>query len=163
MTSLHSAARRRRAVAAVGAVSAGLLVLTACGDKPSPVATVTVGSDSVHSEASCFDHGKEIKQEELTTCLQNQDVRTLRVDQDETVRFGVDPEIAESRWVILMNGRPLVEDSGRTYRTIPASVFFSSQYGAQGNSTTVAIQSLDPDDKAKTTGLWTFKLQRGDN
>jgi hypothetical protein len=163
MTSLHSAARRRRAVAAVGAVSAGLLVLTACGDKPSPVATVTVGSDSVHSEASCFDHGKEIKQEELTTCLQDQDVRTLRVDQDETVRFGVDPEIAESRWVILMNGRPLVEDSGRTYRTIPASVFFSSQYGAQGNSTTVAIQSLDPDDKAKTTGLWTFKLQRGDN
>lgn len=163
MTSLHSAARRRRAVAAVGAVSAGLLVLTACGDKPSPVATVTVGSDSVHSEASCFDHGKEIKQEELTTCLQDQDVRTLRVDQDETVRFGVDPEIAESRWVILMNGRPLVEDSSRTYRTIPASVFFSSQYGAQGNSTTVAIQSLDPDDKAKTTGLWTFKLQRGDN
>ncbi|MGW0927138.1 DUF2771 domain-containing protein [Streptomyces sp. NPDC002644] len=163
MTSLHSAARRRRAVAAVGAVSAGLLVLTACGDKPSPVATVTVGSDSVHSEASCFDHGKEIKQEELTTCLQDKDVRTLRVDQDETVRFGVDPEIAESRWVILMNGRPLVEDSGRTYRTIPASVFFSSQYGAQGNATTVAIQSLDPDDKAKTTGLWTFRLQRGDN
>ncbi|WP_448315479.1 DUF2771 domain-containing protein [Streptomyces sp. CO7] len=162
MTTMHSAARRRRAVAAVGAVSAGLLALSAC-DAPSPVATVTVNSDTVHSEASCWNDGKAISSEELTSCLQDKDVPTLKVNQDETVRFGVDQEIAESRWVILMNGRPLVEDSGRTYRTIPGSVFFSSQYGAQGNSTVVAVQALDKDDKAKTTGLWTFKLKRGDD
>jgi hypothetical protein len=160
MTSLHSAGRRRRVVAAVGAVSAGLLVLSAC-DKPSPVATVTVGSESVHSEASCYAHGEEIKPDELTSCLSDKNVPTIKVDQDETVRFGVDPEIAESRWVILMNGKPLVADSERTYRTIPGSIFFSPQYGAQGKSTTIAIQALDPDDKAKTTGLWTFKLEEG--
>ncbi|MEU3553565.1 DUF2771 domain-containing protein [Streptomyces fragilis] len=159
---MHSAARRRRAVAAVGAVSAGLLALSAC-DAPSPVATVTVNSDTVNSEASCWNDGKAIDDKELTSCLQDKDVPTLKVNQDETVRFGVDQEIAESRWVILMNGRPLVEDSGRTYRTIPGSVFFDPQYGAQGNSTVVAIRALDEDDKARTTGLWTFKLKRGDD
>jgi hypothetical protein len=162
MTTMHSAARRRRAVAAVGAVSAGLLVLSAC-DAPSPVASVTVGTDTVHTEASCYNDGKAINSEELTSCLQDKDVPSLKVNQDETVRFGVDPEIADNRWVILMNGRPLVEDSSRTYRTIPGSVFFSSQYGAQGDSTVVAVQALDADDKAKTTGLWTFKLKRGDS
>ncbi|MGW3730118.1 DUF2771 domain-containing protein, partial [Streptomyces sp. NPDC000851] len=46
MTTMQSVVRRRRAVAAAGAVSAGLLVLSAC-DKPSPMSTITVGSSSV--------------------------------------------------------------------------------------------------------------------
>ena len=56
MTTLHSRSRRRRVVAAAGAVSAGLLVLSAC-DKPSPIATITVGTNSVNSEATCYNDG----------------------------------------------------------------------------------------------------------
>ncbi|MFF9808929.1 DUF2771 domain-containing protein [Streptomyces coeruleorubidus] len=155
MTTLQSAVRRRRAVAAAGVVSAGLLVLSAC-DKPTPMATVTVGSDSVNSEATCGGEGDALKSSDLTQCLKDKGVKTISVDPDETVRFGVDPEIADKGWTILMNGQPLTDSSTKTYRTIPGSVFFNAQYGAQGNSTLVSIKEGEKD----TSGLWNFKLEK---
>jgi poly(3-hydroxybutyrate) depolymerase len=65
---MQSAVRRRRAVAAAGAVSAGLLVLSAC-DKPTPVSTITVGRNSVHTEATCYNDGDAVKTAELAKCL----------------------------------------------------------------------------------------------
>src|SRR5690242_15753921 len=160
MTSVQSAVRRRRAVAAAGAVSAGLLVLSAC-DKPTPLSTITVGRSSVSSEASCGGEGKTLQTSDLTKCLQDKDIKSITVDPDETVRFGVDPEIADKRWTILMNGQPLTEDSDKTYRTIPGSVFFNAQYGAQGNSTLVTIKAGDGKKGGNTvTGLWSFKLKK---
>jgi hypothetical protein len=153
MTSLQSAVRRRRAVAAVGAVSAGLLALSAC-DKPTPIATITVGGDSVHSEATCYNDGNALKTTDLAKCLKSD--KTLEVDPDETVRFGVDPDIADNGWTILMNGQPLVESTKKTYRTIPGSVFFNAQYGASGDSTWVSVKEGDKD----VTGLWSFKLRK---
>lgn len=157
MTSLRSAstARRRRAVAAVGAVGAGLLVLSAC-DKPTPISTITVGSSSVNSEASCWDDGKELKTAAVAECLKDTDIKSITVDPDETVRFGVDPEIADKGWTILMNGQPLTDASTKTYRTIPGSVFFNAQYGAQGNSTLVSIK----EGENEVNGLWSFKLKK---
>ncbi|MFG3659264.1 DUF2771 domain-containing protein [Streptomyces sp. NPDC047706] len=152
---MQSAVRRRRAVAAAGAVSAGLLVLSAC-DKPSPMSTITVGSNSVSSEATCYDDGATLKTTELAGCLKDSGIKTISVDPDETVRFGVDPEIAEEGWTILMNGQPLTDASTKTYRTIPGSVFFNAQYGAQGNSTLVSIKEGEQD----VTGLWSFKLKK---
>ena len=101
MTSLRSAstARRRRAVAAVGAVGAGLLVLSAC-DKPTPISTITVGRSSVNSEASCYDDGKELKTADVAECLKDKDIKSIKVDPEETVRFGVDPDIADKGWTI---------------------------------------------------------------
>ncbi|MET8246071.1 DUF2771 domain-containing protein [Streptomyces sp. NPDC005202] len=162
MTTLQSAVRRRRAVAAAGAVSAGLLVLSAC-DKPTPISTITVGRTSVSSEATCGGQGNALKTADLTKCIKSTDVKTIKVDPDETVRFGLDPDIADKRWVILMNGQQLVEDSNKTYRTIPGSVFFNTQYGAQGNSTLVTIKALDGKTNSQTaTGLWSFKLKKED-
>ncbi|MDW4908822.1 DUF2771 domain-containing protein [Streptomyces sp. ADMS] len=157
MTSLRSAstARRRRAVAAVGAFGAGLLVLSAC-DKPTPIATITVGSSSVNSEASCYDGGKELKTAAVAECLKDTDIKSITVDPDETVRFGVDPEIADKGWTILMNGQPLTDASTKTYRTIPGSVFFNAQYGAQGNSTLVSIK----EGENEVNGLWSFRLKK---
>ena len=157
MTTLQSAVRRRRAVAAAGAVSAGLLVLAAC-DKPTPMATITVGSDSVSSEATCGGEGEALNTEALNKCLQDKDIDEISVDPDETVRFGVDPEVADNGWVILMNGQPLVEPSKKPYRTIPGSVFFNAQYGAQGDSTLVSIQ----EGEESATGLWSFRLKKDD-
>lgn len=146
---------RRRAVAALGAVSAGLLVLSAC-DKPTPLATITVGDKSVSSETDCYNDGKEVKTADLAKCLKDSGIKSIKVDPDDTVRFGVDPKIADKGWTILMNGQPLTESSKKTYRTIPGSVFFNAQYGASGNSTLVSIREGD----TPVTGLWSFKLKK---
>ncbi|MEU4166528.1 DUF2771 domain-containing protein [Streptomyces sp. NPDC026665] len=149
------AARRRRAVATVGAVSAGLLTLSAC-DKPTPIATVTVGTKSVSSEADCYNDGDALKAD-LTGCLRSKDIKSITVDPDETVRFGVDPKIADEGWTILMNGQQLLpETTNKTYLTIPGSVFFNQQYGATGNSTLVSVR----EGKTSPTGLWSFKFKK---
>lgn len=151
----RDAARRRRAVAAAGAVAAGLLLLTAC-EKPTPMSTITVGTTSVSSEASCYNDGNALSTASLTSCLKDTDIKSVTVDPDDTVRFGVDPKIADSGWTILMNGQALTDSSNKTYRTIPGSVFFNAQYGAQGNSTLVSIKEGDKTVK----GLWSFKLKK---
>lgn len=147
--------RRRRAVAAAGAVSAGLLVLSAC-DKPTPLATVTVGSSTVSEEATCGGEGDVLKADAVTKCLKGTGISSISVDPDETVRFGVEPDIADKGWTILMNGQPLTDSSTKTYRTIPGSVFFNAQYGAQGNSTLVSIK----EGEKEVTGVWSFKLKK---
>ncbi|WP_234328215.1 DUF2771 domain-containing protein [Streptomyces sp. NRRL S-37] len=151
----HRAVRRRRAVAAVGAVSAGLLVLAAC-DKPTPMATITVGGDSVSSEATCGGEGEALNTETLNKCLQDKGIDEITVDATKEVRFGVDPEIADHGWTILMNGQPLVDSSKKTYQAIPGSVFFNAQYGAQGDSTLVSIK----EGEQSATGLWSFRLKK---
>ncbi|MER6674555.1 DUF2771 domain-containing protein [Streptomyces sp. NPDC000983] len=162
MTTLQSVVRRRRAVAAAGAVSAGLLVLSAC-DKPTPIATITVGTSSVSEEATCGGGDETLKTEDLTACLKDTDIKSLTVDPDKTVRIGVDPEIADKRWSILMNGQPITDDFDKTYQEIPGSVFFNAQYGAQGNSTLVSIKAGDGEKGGEAvTGLWSFKLKKED-
>src|SRR3954462_3044415 len=129
MTSMQSTAVRRRAVAAAGAVSAGLLVLSAC-DKPTPLSTITVGRSSVSSEATCGGEGKTLQTADLAKWLKDQDpksltrepARALRAAPAEPARFAVAPALADKRWPILMNGQPLPADSDKTYRTIPGSV-----------------------------------------
>ncbi|MER7051840.1 MULTISPECIES: DUF2771 domain-containing protein [unclassified Streptomyces] len=156
----HGAVRRRRAVAVAGAVSAGLLLLSAC-DQPTPMATVTVGSDSVSSDATCGGEGKVLETAEIQKCLQDDDVESITVNPDDTVRFGVDPEVADERWTILMNGQQLTDDTDNTYRTVPGSVFFNAQYGAQGDSTLVTIKAGDGEEASeKATGLWSFRLKK---
>ncbi|MFC9927242.1 DUF2771 domain-containing protein [Streptomyces sp. NPDC127190] len=156
MTTLQSAVRRRRAVAAAGAVSAGLLLLSAC-DKPTPVATITVGEDSVHSEAVCYNDGKALDTKSLVQCAKNSnDAKSIKVDQDSTVRFGVDPKIADSGWTLLVNGRQFTDTSKKTYRTIPGSAFFNAQYGTEGDTNTVLIQM----GTSPAKGVWAFKLKK---
>ncbi|GAB1336288.1 DUF2771 domain-containing protein [Streptomyces sp. E-15] len=156
MTTLQSAVRRRRAVAAAGAVSAGLLVLSAC-DKPSPVATLTVGGNSVNSEALCYNDGDKLDAKTLKDCVKNTgDVKTIDLGQDETVRIGVDPKIADAGWTALVNGRPAMDSSKETYRTIPGNAFFNAQYGTQGETNTLTIQMGDNPVK----GYWSFKLKK---
>ncbi|MEU6660504.1 DUF2771 domain-containing protein [Streptomyces sp. NPDC046821] len=160
MTSLRFTVRHRRTVAATGAIAAGLLLLSAC-DKPTPLATITVGSSTVTSEAACYNDGKALMASDLKDCLQNtKDVKSISVDPDATVRFGVDPKIADKGWTILMNGQPLTDSSKKTYRTVPGSVFFNQQYGATGNSTKVSIVE---GSGSNATGLWSFNLKKDTN
>ncbi|MFS4095181.1 DUF2771 domain-containing protein [Streptomyces sp. AF1A] len=156
MTTLQSAVRRRRAVAAAGAVSAGLLVLSAC-EKPTPVATITVGQDSVNAEAVCYNDGKALDTKSLTDCAKKaNEAKSIKVGQDQTVRIGVDPKIADAGWTLLVNGRPFTDVSKETYRTIPSSAFFNQQYGTEGDTNTVLIQM----GSNPTKGVWSFKVKK---
>lgn len=139
MTVAFFTGSRRRAAVALGAVSAGLLVLSAC-DKPTPLATVTVGTDSVHSEAACYNGGEAIKESQIQQCLNKKAEKSITVAMDDKIRFGVDPEIADHGWTIFLGGQQAEpEPYKKTYRTIPASAFFSSQSGESTNTTQVTI------------------------
>ncbi|MEU9986195.1 DUF2771 domain-containing protein [Streptomyces sp. NPDC007971] len=156
MTTLQSVVRRRRAVAVAGAVSAGLLVLSAC-EKPTPVATITVGRNSVNSEAICYNDGKALDAKSLAKCAKKAgDIKSIKVDPDQTVRVGVDPKIADSGWFLLVNGRQFTDKSTKTYTTIPGSAFFNAQYGTQGDTNTLSIQM----GQSPAKGLWSFKLNK---
>jgi hypothetical protein len=155
MTTLQSVVRRRRAVAAAGAVSAGLLLLSAC-EKPTPVATVTVGDSSVNSEAMCYNDGNALDAKSLATCVKNVGkAKSIKVDQDETVRVGVDPKIADAGWALLVNGQQFTV-SKKTYLTVPGSLFFNQQYGTQGDTNTITIRMGEKSNQ----GMWSFKLKQ---
>ncbi|MDG4866022.1 DUF2771 domain-containing protein [Streptomyces sp. T-3] len=164
MTSLLSSAKARRTAAALGAVSAGLLVLSAC-EKPSPMATLTVGDTSASSEASCYVHDKTLAEGKIQDCLQKSGKKTLTVSMDDKLRFGVDPEVADNGWAIFVNGKPIDNEAyKKTYRTIPGNVFFSAGQDAMGgqgaplNKAKVSILELK--DKS-VKGIWQFELKKG--
>ncbi|WP_228989599.1 DUF2771 domain-containing protein [Streptomyces sp. DH8] len=157
MTVAFFSGKGRRIGVALGAVSAGLLVLSAC-DKPTPLATVTVGSDSVNTEATCYNDGEAIKESLVQDCLNKKAEKSVTVSMDDKVRFGVDPEIAENGWTLFINGQQAEQEPyDKTYRTIPGSAFFASQTGKPAEKTTISI--VETKGK-KLTGIWQFELKK---
>ncbi|AGK79060.1 DUF2771 domain-containing protein [Streptomyces microflavus] len=157
MTVAFFSGKGRRIGVALGAVSAGLLVLSAC-DKPTPLATVTVGTTSVNSEAACYNDGEAIKESLIQGCLNQKPEKTIEVAMDDKVRFGVDPEIAENGWTLFINGQQAEQEPfKKTYRTIPGSAFFTSQTGEPASKTNVSI--VETKGK-KLTGIWQFELKK---
>ncbi|MFI6652528.1 DUF2771 domain-containing protein [Streptomyces sp. NPDC050529] len=157
MTVAFFSGKGRRIGVALGAVSAGLLVLSAC-DKPTPLATVTVGDNSVSAEASCYNDGKALKQSEIEGCLNKKAEKTVKVSMEDQVHFGVDPEVADNGWTIFINGQQAEQEPNKkTYRSIAGSAFFSSQTGETTNSTELSIVET----KGKELlGIWHFKLEK---
>ena len=159
MTVAFFSGKGRRIGVALGAVSAGLLVLSAC-DKPTPLATVTVGDTSVSTEASCYNDGDALKDSQIKTCLNKKAEKSVKVAMDDKVRFGVDPEIADNGWTLFINGQQAEQEPyKRTYRSVPGSAFFSSQTGETTNKTQISI--VETDGK-KLTGIWHFELKKTD-
>jgi hypothetical protein len=158
MTVAFFSGKRRRAAAALGAVSAGLLVLSACGDKPTPLVTVTVGTDSVAAEAACYNDGEAIKESLLQDCLSKKPAKTVEVDLDDKVRMGVDPEIADNGWTLLFGGQPVEQEPyKKTYRTIPGNAFFSSQTGELTSKTVVSVMETSGN---KVLGIWNLQFEK---
>ncbi|MFJ7944513.1 DUF2771 domain-containing protein [Streptomyces sp. NPDC096354] len=157
MTVAFFSGKGRRIGVALGAVSAGLLVLSAC-DKPTPLATVTVGDTTVTTEASCYNDGDALKTSQITACLNKKADKSVKVAMDDKVRFGVDPEIADNGWTLFINGQQAEQEPyKRTYRSVPGSAFFSSQTGETTNKTQISI--VETDGK-KLTGIWHFELKK---
>ncbi|MCZ4510263.1 hypothetical protein O3Q52_19125 [Streptomyces sp. ActVer] len=161
MSSQRPLARRRRAVAAAGAVSAGLLVLSAC-DKPTPMATVTIGNDSVSTEAECYKDGDNIGRAEATKCAVKKASDTISVPQGETLRIGVDPEIADEGWALWINGQRVTDPFKKTYYSFEGVDLFASQQGQPAPKTlNISIVQQNKAD-SKFAGVWNFKLENAD-
>ncbi|WP_327176413.1 DUF2771 domain-containing protein [Streptomyces sp. NBC_01335] len=159
MTVAFFSGKSRRIGVALGAVSAGLLVLSAC-DKPTPLATVTVGTTSVSTEAACYNDGDPIKESLIQGCLNKKADKTIDVAMDDRVRFGVDPEVADNGWTLFIDGQQAEQEPyKKTYRSITGSAFFSSQTGETSNETQVSVVETDG---SKLVGIWHFKLKKTD-
>ncbi|MFI1723170.1 hypothetical protein [Streptomyces sp. NPDC020489] len=162
MTMMRSVVRRRRAVAAAGAVSVGLLVLSAC-DKPTPRATVTVGKSSVSAEAECYDGGDNLGQEKAKKCALKKGSDSIDVPQSETLRIGVDPEIADTGWALWINGERVTPVYKTTYRAFDGVDLFAEQQG-QAAPKELEISIVEQDKPGSTgeskafNGVWNFKL-----
>ncbi|MGR8009926.1 DUF2771 domain-containing protein [Streptomyces hypolithicus] len=162
MTVALPSGKARRTATVIGAVSAGLLVLSAC-DKPTPLATVTVGTDSINTEATCYNDGEPIKNSLLDGCLNKKAEKVVKVSMDNQVRFGVDPEIADDGWTLFINGQQAEQEPfKKTYRTVPGSAFFAATQPQQPGtpSPNEAQVSIVETKGKKLTGIWHFKLEK---
>ncbi|MFB7180529.1 DUF2771 domain-containing protein [Streptomyces sp. NPDC056257] len=162
MTAPLFSGRARRSVAALGAVSAGLLLLSACGEeKPTPLATVTVGTSSVSTEASCQGGKEPLSMEKVQECLTNlKDPKTIEYARGDTLRLGVEPEVVEDgkRWSAVLDGQPITEPSSNTYRSFPgADVFATGGQGEAPASKKLAFLQIGED--GKPLAVWSFNLK----
>ncbi|MEU6678059.1 hypothetical protein [Streptomyces sp. NPDC046853] len=156
-----SSARGRRSVAVIGAVSAGLLVLSAC-DKPTPLATVTVGKDSVNSDATCYDDGDDIGRAKAAKCALKKASKSISVGQGETLRIGVDPEVAKTGWALWVNGQQVTNPSKKTYYAFEGIDLFAPQQGQPApDKLYISVVEQDKDGQ-KFKGVWNFKLKNAD-
>lgn len=165
MTAFSSWGKGRRA-AALGAVSLGLLTLSAC-EKPTPLATVTVGTDSVIAEAVCYDDGKPLgrldaedkaEQAKFAKCLSTAPTETITVHPGEKVRLGVEPDMAEQGWIALSNAARLNNLSKQTYQTFEGDQLFLNQQTRSLEDS--AVVSVMTSKAGGYTGVWNIKLER---
>lgn len=163
MTVAFFSGKGRRAGVALGAVSAGLLVLAAC-DKPTPIATVTVGTSTTHTEASCYNDGNAIKSGDVKPCLNEKADHSIKVATEDTVRFGVDPKIADHGWELFLNGQQAEgTPSKTTYRTFPGASFFQAnqQTGQPApDSLQVSVVEIGGAGGQEIFGVWHFELKK---
>lgn len=159
MTAPLFSGRARRSVAALGAVSIGLLLLSAC-DKPTPLATVTVGTSSVSAESACHD-GTELSTDKVQECLSGlKNAKTIDYARGDTLRLGVEPEVVEDgkKWQAVLDGQPITEPSSNTYRSFPgADVFATGGQGEAPSSKKLAIVQVAED--GKPLSVWSFNLK----
>ncbi|WP_405582762.1 hypothetical protein [Streptomyces sp. NBC_01190] len=151
----------RRAVTAIGAISLGLIALTAC-DKPTAQATVTVGSKSVQAEASskCYAKGAKLPQAIFIACLQAKPAHHITVPVGDQVRIGVDPSIGDKGWLIVQ-GTSLVTNElikNKTYWQLDSAQLFNTQDPQSGQTRTQKSVTLNIVESGNTTGDETFRV-----
>ncbi|WP_432037727.1 hypothetical protein [Streptomyces cucumeris] len=165
---LFSRGKGRRAATAACAVALGLIALSAC-DKPTPIATVTVGSTTVTAEAAkgCYSEGGQLSKSELNKCLDGAPEKTIKVTTGEKVRIGVDPKMAETGWAVVAGTPVMNEPSKETYRSFDSEALLSQSNPQTGQSTPVdkvTLTVVQVDERGKGSqrpkGIWRFKLER---
>ncbi|RMI43875.1 hypothetical protein [Streptomyces triticirhizae] len=141
-TARNRGRRAIRTTLAIGTVSLGVLVLSAC-EKPSPNAHFTLESSSKTRETAsdCYGHGEALGAERAMECLSSDDNRaTFSSTPGDTFRIGVDTEIAEEGWLLFVNDQLYrAEPFTGTYRSFPSDQLFQMvQQQAEPGSPPVA-------------------------
>ncbi|MGW0842041.1 hypothetical protein ACWD26_18070 [Streptomyces sp. NPDC002787] len=151
--------RSRRAAATLGAVSAGLLVLSAC-DEPTPMATVTIGTDSISSEAACY---RTLDAAAAKECAEKKPSKSIELAQGEVLRIGVDTEVAKTGWALWINGEQATSNTYKeTYWSFEDAALFATQPGQTAQkSLTISVVEQNPEGTA-IKGVWNFKLTNPD-
>jgi hypothetical protein len=151
----------RRAATAIGAISLGLIALTAC-DKPTAQATVTVGSKSVAAEASdkCYAGGKKLPQEIFVACLQAKPTHHMTVPVGDKVHIGVDPGISDKGWLIVAGTTLTTSEllKGKTYWSVDSASLFTTQDPQTGQAETLKSVNLSIVESSDTTGGNVFRV-----
>jgi hypothetical protein len=157
----------RSALAALAAAAA-VLTLTAC-EKPAPSITAFSGTTSAHQEAICwsFESDRQAETSDCAVDLEAQEpgevARTLLEEiaiipatPGETVGISVDPVVAESGWLVTLNGRPLTREpvTEKYFR------FTMAPQPLRGGDAQLVVQALT-DDGAEVRGSWIFGLSDG--
>lgn len=158
--------RTVRTATALGAVCLGLTALSAC-EKPTPMATVTVGSDSVSTEAVCYNDGKKLTDQMLDGCQDKKAEKSIKVSRGDIMRLGVDPEIADPGWVLLVNGTPAISSPvKKTYRSLSGDGFYPSEQGGQeqppGPPEDAEIAIVEQNTKGDIFGVWRVTVELDD-
>lgn len=151
----------RRAATAIGAISLGLIALTAC-DKPTALATVTVGSKSVHAEASskCYADGKKLPQEIFVACLQAKPTHHITVPVGDQVRIGVDPGIGDKGWLLVRDTSLVTPEllKNKTYWQADGDSLFTVQDPQTGQSSIKKSVTLNVVESTDTSGGNVFRV-----
>lgn len=157
--------RSVRTVFAVGAATCAVVGLSGC-DKPNPVATLTVGSDSAHSHDTCDNDGKKLGEKQLQQCAKEAKSKSISFTPSDTLRFGVDPEVAEKGWEVIttitdpqssqQQSVYLVEYTKETYATTQ-----DLQLGRLADKSEVAVVERNKDGDAYR--VWNFTLDKKDH
>jgi hypothetical protein len=148
----------RRSAAAASAVAFGLLALSACS-QPTPLATVTVGKGSVHTEAACYKNGNPLASDLLRSCLAKEPMHTVKVRPTDTIHFGVEPALAEHGWLIVANSAQKTNIIKDSYRSFSGQSLFVDQMTGQSSQSVVVnvVESAGQGNGA--LGVWQFKME----
>ncbi len=149
----------RRCAAALGAVVVGLSALSACS-KPTPLATVTVGDNSVHTQAACYRDGNVLTTGAVRTCTGGKTGTTIKIKSFQNFHIGVDTAISDKGWYLFTNGQRVTDVMKDTYRTFGgAQLFQNSATGASAKSAVLDLVETSDGTTNKVTGVWRFKLE----
>ncbi|MFD5315980.1 hypothetical protein [Streptomyces sp. NPDC127098] len=147
MTAISTNRGRRafRTTFALGAVSLGLVALSAC-EKPSPNAHFTLNSDTESREApdDCYGHGDALGAERARSCTEStDDVPRFTTRAGDTFRVGVDPRIADNGWLLFVNGLLYdTEPFTTTYHSFPSDDLYRAAEQQANQSQQPAAETL---------------------
>lgn len=155
--------RRMRSATAIGAACLGLLAVSGC-QKPSPLVTATVGSETVTAEAACYDDGRTLPDDEAKKCLAEKPEKTVRIGPGDKLRLGVEPDTAESGWLFIVNNRTaLPGTSKKTYHSFNGDSLFQEQTksGQPTTKKTVRASVVQMKD-GEFKGVWHLTFKKTD-
>jgi len=143
-------------------LGAGILLLAAGCQKPSPAITLVSGGHSTHFEAQQWCRGgKVLVSGNECPGTGPKVLEIVRAAGGDQVGVDVDSDLAEHGWYLFDNDtdQPVLGISTSHYRTFPADFSRSKVTGvAQLEVRTVDHVPTSATDVAKVTGQWVFQV-----